>query len=68
MVTATDWAAFERDVELRLLLEAGRDHPVPAGWEPLPPCGHEWVEVTLFGDPARRLICRWCPEEKWAPW
>lgn len=63
----TDWAKFERETEQRLLLAAGRDHPVPQGWKPLPPCYHDWIDVTSFGQQGRSDLCAHCGEQRWRP-
>lgn len=49
---------LERRIEQSLLVEAGRNHPVPPGWQPLPPCDHRWFDATALGDTERKLICR----------
>lgn len=57
-------AGFERLAEAALLHEAGPGQTVPSGWDPLPACDHEWVEVTGLGDSARKYLCARCAGAK----
>lgn len=53
---------FETRIEPALLREAGPQAAVPVGWEPLPPCDHDWIDITPIGSAALRNICASCGE------
>lgn len=59
-----DEAELDRHLEQQLLREAGRNHPVPAGWRPLEPCEHEWLDMTTLGQAERHEICKWCGDQQ----
>ncbi len=62
-----DIAGLEKALELPLLHDAGRAHPVPPGWEPLPECRHEtWYDATALGDPGRPELCADCGDTRWS--
>jgi hypothetical protein len=56
---------LERRLEPLLLEEAPRGHPTPAGWQPLPPCSHVWLEITCFGDAKPHFHCPLCRDERY---
>jgi hypothetical protein len=55
---------LDRYAEREVLQAAGRRHPVPPGWEPLPPCDHEWIDVTQFDDRGREYLCARCGDRQ----
>lgn len=63
-----DERELDQYIEQALLREAGRDHPVPDGWEPLAPCQHDWVDATPLGSPLRQLLCTWCTDTRLEPY
>lgn len=63
-----DFPVLERRIEVALLRMVGREHPVPPGWEPLPPCEHNWLDITPLGADERHEICSRCGHHRWMHW
>lgn len=59
-----DEAELERRLEPILLREAPAGHPLPAGWEPLPPCEHDWIDIRTLGDPDPHELCGRCGDQR----